>query len=699
MQKNFNKLFQSITSVYYIRKISKKIEKFIRILEKTSIFVGGEWMKSLKTKLMALMAVLILIGMLVVSLVSYFTANSLLRNSIEVEVTKQALYLTEQMDVYFQKEKTTIYSLALSLGENYGDEDKQLKFLQKMLKYYPEFETLIFSNDLVGKKAYTTDGTTIDVSDRAYINEIKEGKVALTDPTISKATGNFISVVAAPILIDNKPVGFVAGGIPLDEIIEIVKNEKFGETGYASLFSPNGSVIYHPKTEMIGTGTIHDFKVPELDEIYELLLNGEYGTKEYMLDGNMKISSFAPTEDKWGVIYGAPSSELFSPIKQFRNILITICSIFVVVGLVIMYFMANRITNPIKKLKETFGVLESGDLTHDIQVVGRDEIAQLGNSYNETISQLKQLIQGVSECAHNVKNSANSLFGHMATVNDSAQKVSDTMFLLGKGVEEQLVSVEESTTAMSEISDVIQSVSSNASHVADFSEVGVSNAQKGHEAIKKIMKQMDVISSVVHESAEVIAGLENRSKEISDIVNVITGISEQTNLLALNAAIESARAGEHGKGFAVVANEVRTLAEQSNMSAGKIVSLIKEIQNDTAKAVEAMKEGVQEVKQGIIDVRQANEAFEEILTTSQKISEEIQEVSAASEQMSASAEEIMASIESLSEISRKTFQHSKEVLSVTNEQVKIIDEISKESSHLNETAEVLEDSVNRFKTE
>lgn len=655
-------------------------------------------MKSLKTKLMLVIALLIFGGLLVTSIVSYITATSLLKKSIEIEATKEALYLTEQIDGFFQEKKTIIASIAFGIETGTNHEEK-LKYLQQMKEHYSEFETLIYTYDLTGKVTYTTAETIIDVSDRDYVKEVVNGNTILAEPSISKATGNFIAIVAAPIIKDNKVVGFVAGGMPIDEVTEIVKNSKFGDTGYASLFSPNGTVIYHPKTEMIGTSTVYDFNVPELEEMYEQLLKGEKGTKEYVYDGAEKYSAYAPTDDSWGVIYGAPSSELLSPINKLRYNLIVICTVFLIVGLISMYFMSNKIAKPIKHLRESFNKLGDGNLTHNIKIKGKDEIAQLGNSYNEMLTQLKKLIVGVSECAENVRRTTSTVYEHMNEVNVSTHQVSETIRQLGSGVEEQLVSVEESTTAMSEMADAIQSVSSNASHVADFSEVGVSNAQKGHDAIKKIMKQMDVISSVVHESAEVIKGLESRSKEISNIVNVITDISEQTNLLALNAAIESARAGEHGKGFAVVADEVRKLAEQSNQSAGKIESLIKEIQSETEKAVEAMNEGVEEVKQGILDVKEANQSFEEILATSRRISEEIQEVSAATEEMSASAEQIMASIENLSLISKKTAEHSKGVLAVTDEQVKTIDRISEEFNLLHSTAEVLEESVNRFKTE
>lgn len=529
------------------------------------------------------------------------------------------------------------------------------------------FDTIIFSHDLTGNHTITNSGDVIDVSDRSYVKDVGEGKVVVMDPVISKVTGKLISVVAAPIFVDNKPAGFVAGGIPLEDVIKITKDAKFGETGYAGLFGTTGIIISHPREDMIGKGTVQDFNVPKLNEIFDRIQNGEYGVELYTLDGQEKLAAFAGTQDKWGIIYGAPAGELYAPVEKLKRILLILSVGFLVVGSLVMYIVAKKITTPIGNLNYAFTVLESGNLSYEIKPAGKDEIAQLGHNYNETIGHLKQLIQGVRDCASHVKSSANSFLENMKSVNYGAHQVSETISQLGSGVETQLNSVEESTKAMSEMTVVIQRVSDNASHVADFSEVGVKQAQEGNEAIKKAMEQMNIINTVVQESADMIKGLGNRSNEISNIVGVITAISEQTNLLALNAAIEAARAGEHGKGFAVVADEVRKLAEQSNQSAGQIVTLIKEIHDETKQAVEAMNHGVLEVKQGFNDVNQANQAFEFILTSSRKVSDEIQEVSVATQQMSASAE-----------------------------QLKIIEHIATETGELNKTADTLEDAINRF---
>jgi methyl-accepting chemotaxis protein len=108
---------------------------------------------------------------------------------------------------------------------------------------------------------------------------------------------------------------------------------------------------------------------------------------------------------------------------------------------------------------------------------------------------------------------------------------------------------------------------------------------------------MEEILSTIHGLATVINSLGQRSSQIGEIVDTITGIASQTDLLALNAAIEAARAGEHGRGFAVVADEVRKLAERTAQATEEIETLVKGIQDESQNAVRSTEIGIEKVKQ------------------------------------------------------------------------------------------------------
>ena len=137
----------------------------------------------------------------------------------------------------------------------------------------------------------------------------------------------------------------------------------------------------------------------------------------------------------------------------------------------------------------------------------------------------------------------------------------------------------------------IETLTKTSDLVASMVGKAMDEANAGTEAVEASVAQIISVEKIVNDSALTVDKLGERSKEIGQIVESISGIAEQTNLLALNAAIEAARAGEHGRGFAVVSEEVRKLAEESQEASQKIATLIGEIQAETTNAVDSMQKG------------------------------------------------------------------------------------------------------------
>ncbi len=257
--------------------------------------------------------------------------------------------------------------------------------------------------------------------------------------------------------------------------------------------------------------------------------------------------------------------------------------------------------------------------------------------------------------------------------------------------------VEETSAVVEQMSASIQQVAATANEVAAHSFKAAEQAQTGDKAVTKAVSQMEHIEQTVNHSAQVVVKLGERSKEIGQIVDTISGIAGQTNLLALNAAIEAARAGEQGRGFAVVAEEVRKLAEQSQEAAKQIAGLIGEIQGDTDKAVVAMKEGTQEVAIGTQVVSAAGQAFQEIVGLVTQVSEQIREISAAIQQMAGGSQHIVASVKSIDELSKTAAGEAQNVSAATEEQSASMEEIASSSQSLAKMAQELQTAVAKFR--
>ena len=370
---------------------------------------------------------------------------------------------------------------------------------------------------------------------------------------------------------------------------------------------------------------------------------------------------------------------------------------FLILG-VIGLCIAGMITKPLQLMVSVCKDLAAGDFRDKPRrVLSKDEIGQLAEALCSIRSNLRTVLKQVNDSAEQVAASSEEL---TASADQSAQavvQVAGAISDVASGAEKQLKAVDETSAVVEQISAGIQQASAGANQVAGNSFEAAEKAKEGDYAVEKAVSQMTNIEQTVNNSAQVVAKLGERSKEIGQIVDAISGIAGQTNLLALNAAIEAARAGEQGRGFAVVAEEVRKLAEQSQGAAKQIATLISEIQEDTDKAVVAMGEGTREVRVGTELVTAAGHTFKEIATLVKQVSEQVKETSAAMQQMASGSQQMVASVREIDEQSKMAVGQAQTVSAATEEQSASMEEIAASSQSLAKLAQDLQTAVSHFR--
>lgn len=264
-------------------------------------------------------------------------------------------------------------------------------------------------------------------------------------------------------------------------------------------------------------------------------------------------------------------------------------------------------------------------------------------------------------------------------------------------VSEQLGNIEHAKGSVDGVYHDIANMSAKAKHITTASQQTAEAAKKGADLMEEAIKKMGTIEESVLASSEVVKTLGENSQQIGQIVEAISSIAEQTNLLSLNAAIEAARAGEQGRGFAVVADEVRKLAAESQESAEQIKERIASIQNDTAKAVESMKNGTQEVTLGTKAIRDVGEQFEDIMSKVDSINTQMEEINSAVSQVSTGAEQIVTAVDAIDNASNKTSDSMQSISSATEEQSASNEEIAAASQALATLAIKMQEAVGKFK--
>ncbi|MCY6957173.1 methyl-accepting chemotaxis protein [Clostridium brassicae] len=287
------------------------------------------------------------------------------------------------------------------------------------------------------------------------------------------------------------------------------------------------------------------------------------------------------------------SDEGDSAYSMVKKIFVILSVIIIIASSFIAFIIVKSILNPINLLKGELEVLATsgGDLTKKVEVNSKDEFKELADAFNQFISNLRGIILEVNNKTRITTENVEIIAKNMEALNGEIEDVHATTEQLSAGMQETAASTEEMNATAFEINQAVELIAKKA-------EDGVSSSLEVNEravALREKALNAENDTSTIYDSTK--EKLEQAIEECKVVENInifsetILNISSQTNLLALNAAIEASRAGEAGKGFSVVAEEIRKLAEQSNLT----VNEIKKVTGVVLSAVDNLSNGALEV--------------------------------------------------------------------------------------------------------
>ncbi len=386
------------------------------------------------------------------------------------------------------------------------------------------------------------------------------------------------------------------------------------------------------------------------------------------------------------------------PIRQLLLKIVIVSMTMILLSVICSRFIIIRIlSRPIAAIKSQMDIMAGGDLTCEISATTDDEIGELGKKFNEMAENLRDLIREVGSNTTMVANSSEELIGHAGETSKASGKIVEILKQVAIGITEQIGIIESNSADINKMLTDVQQVDMHAQAMTSTSDETLRKAIQGNDAIQKVIQQMNSINQTINGLAHGLKELGDRSGEIGQIIEVITGIAEQTNLLALNAAIESARAGEHGRGFGVVADEVGKLAEQSAQSASQISKLIKTIQIETDKVMDSMESVRKEVLEGIKMVNIAGDSFGQIQVSVDGVVNKINEVSSATHNMANGAERVVKSFSVITKMSDGATAATNKIRSVADTQMSFMDKTFNSATSLAKTGEELQLIISKFK--
>ena len=330
--------------------------------------------------------------------------------------------------------------------------------------------------------------------------------------------------------------------------------------------------------------------------------------------------------------------------------------------------LARMFANMVTYLKEMASVSEAiagGNLTVEVQPRSKNDT--LGNAFVRMTGGLRNLVRNVRDASSQVASASNQVAGASdesakisLQTSSAIDEVTSTMHEMSVNVQNMVKSTQVQASSVSETSASIDEMVASIQRVADTAKVLLDISNRSREEVHSGIATMDKatdglnrINTTIQASGEIIDVLGQRADDIGKIIEVIDDLAEQTNLLALNAAIEAARAGEHGLGFAVVADEVRKLAEKSAQSTKEISELIQSIQKEARKAVENMDRSTGIVNEGLGLGTELNTALKKISNVVTEVYKFAQEIGAATNEQSHGSSQIARATTRLNEITHE----------------------------------------------
>ena len=383
-----------------------------------------------------------------------------------------------------------------------------------------------------------------------------------------------------------------------------------------------------------------------------------------------------------------------------NTVFVSVIFLAVIVGLLLGWIIVKQISIRLNDVVKYLEILSTGDFSKAVSQSSLEDQSEFGSvsrAVDEMKNNVNSLIKQLGDAAQQLSASSEELTANAEQSAQASNQVAGSVTTVAEGAQKQLSLTEQANEIVHQISSAIQQVADNTGIVSDSAEKTASKANDGEGAIKKAVSQMKIIEEKTNDTAMVICELEEKSKQIGQIVDAISNISGQTNLLALNAAIEAARAGEAGRGFSVVAEEVRKLAEQSQNAAKQITGLINEVQMKTNSAVEFMVMGKKEVDAGTQVVSMAGSSFEEILGMVRVMTLQISEISKSIADITSGTEKMVQAVDTIDQEGKKASEQTQTISAATEEQSASTEEIASASQHLASIAEDLQKAIQRFK--
>lgn len=677
----------------------------------------------IKTKLWGLTVLIALMLVVMISIV-YVKGQGTIRKLAVTEGTATTIRTGLWLDSYFDSISGIVSTLEPSASSLFNpdgtpNKGKMLPVLTSILRNNSQINPLdIYIGDaktgsFISGAGFVPDAG-YDPRKRPWYIAAEQSDTTIFSPPYEDVNTKKIVIAASRAIRgqDGSLLGVIGLEVSLEDLSKIIPDTSVFDAGYGALLDSTGRILMHKDPSLVLKTNMQKedkFITPATAAAGRAIFSGstqkgQVGTVDYVGASNVSRQAlYIHLNNGYVFIMTFPTEDLKTIAKEITWPQVVGGMGTTLVILVLMFFTVPSITKPINGVALALSRLASLNLTPDPSLQWVEKQAETHTEIGGMVSSLVSLRHEIGSAIGHLKQSVDSTTSTAKSLedlthksNEEAKDSKDAVHFVTSLAASSLDSMNHANRSVEEVSHAANMTATSATEGAEASSMTATISQNAVSGVQEFIGKLASIEKASLENSQSITEVGSSVAAISEFVNTIRNIASQTNLLALNAAIEAARAGEAGRGFAVVADEVRKLAEESNVASHQVAELIEKLQNNTNASITATQQSTQVISEVIVDADKTQQQLREALDAIGRINDSMQTIAAAAQEQAASSNEISHSINQVTESTQELAEKITQVNQTTDHSVQTMLEVSRQAEQLAQVSEELQHVMDRF---
>jgi len=664
---------------------------------------------SVGVKLFAIIFCCVLIPVAATGIISSTVSNNIITDFASKSAGETIIQTSEKIDAtlttYEQLVSQVVTNLSLHNELFNATNDLTSAFdqitaqnsIQETLSQLSYSDSNIVSISIIGTQqalgAYSSSRTSLDIDrEAAWFKELSEGEqqTVWLHTQLGGYTGSVktkASFAVARMFRTSLAQSYIVL-VEVDQALlgKLLEGVELSDHSEIYIVNANNELLQAEDGDLIGTQA-----ALALPSEGQSIQTGEDG-KDHIV-----VSHFS-NKGKWFVVGTAPIAELTAETSVIRQVTLIIIIVGAVLAIILSIIVARQIGGPLRSLERLMVEGAKGNLNVRTRFKARrDEIGQVGRSFNEMMEQIQSLVKQTNKSAADVLTTAQELSESARETAQAAREISEATEQIASGASTLASEAERGNELVVDLSKQLQHVVAANRSMGEVASDVHKASERGTAYMSQLTDKTQATEQMTRRMVEKVDQLKESTSSIRNLLDMMTQITQQTNILALNASIEASRSGAAGRGFMVIAGEIRKLADQSRKSIDVVAEMIEHIQNGIGETVSVMSEAYPMFQEQISSVKDADKLFNDVRERMIGLVQQADQVTEAIEQLEKAQQVLADTMSSVSAVSEESSAISEEVASSSASQLETSDSLVKLAGKLESLSGELTESLKKFK--